>query len=234
MPLATGLFPRELPRWPRRFIGGCLHYFLGAFFWFFFKGPCRGRIRGARHLDEAESGGFVLAANHSSYLDWVLLYIYFRLIRRTNVTFLAKSKVLDHPLWGPVVLQAECVRVLDRRGLELFTDGHKRLLDQERIVIFPEGTRSPSGRPLKPKSGVARLAASKNLPVIPAALCGFFEAWPRHRKFPRVHPMEIRFGPPLDLSGCDPKDKQEMGLQTARIMTTIERMKNDGFPYPEA
>ncbi len=68
------------------------------------------------------------------------------------------------------------------------------------VVLFPEGTRSLDGRvaPLKP--GIAVLATKARVPIVPAAVAGTFEAWPRGQPFPRPHPIRAVYGPPISQS----------------------------------
>jgi 1-acyl-sn-glycerol-3-phosphate acyltransferase len=68
------------------------------------------------------------------------------------------------------------------------------------------------------KSGISVLASRARVPVIPAAVAGTFEAWPRTRRFPRPHPIRIHYGRPMapeELAGLDSK------LVTELIRTRI-------------
>jgi 1-acyl-sn-glycerol-3-phosphate acyltransferase len=68
------------------------------------------------------------------------------------------------------------------------------------LGIYPEGTRSPDGRLYKGKTGVARMALEAGVPVIPVAMVGTDKVSPAGTKMWRPHPVEIRFGAPLDFS----------------------------------
>jgi len=220
-------FGRAIRSCIKKLFGLFMHYTLGAFFWIYFKLFCHGKIEGEQNLESLKSSGFVLAANHSSYLDWVLLYLYFIFVHGIEVSFLAKDKVLKHRFWGPVVSKADCIRVINGKGLDLSSEGSKRLLEQDRIVIFPEGTRSATGELNPGKTGVTRIAVSRELPIIPTALCGFYEAWPRHRRFPRPHPLTIRFGEPINLETQETLDRTFLRTRTDAIMESIRRLKGE-------
>jgi len=65
------------------------------------------------------------------------------------------------------------------------------------VGIFPEGTRSADGRLQSPQEGVAWLALQAGVPIIPIALQGFYEAWPRHQRLPGIARCTIRIGRPI-------------------------------------
>ncbi|MBZ5524431.1 MAG: 1-acyl-sn-glycerol-3-phosphate acyltransferase, partial [Acidobacteriia bacterium] len=57
--------------------------------------------------------------------------------------------------------------------------------------------RSIDGTPKKFKKGAAILAAHLKVPIYPVAIEGFYDAWPRHKKFMRLSRLRIRFGDPI-------------------------------------
>jgi 1-acyl-sn-glycerol-3-phosphate acyltransferase len=62
----------------------------------------------------------------------------------------------------------------------------ERILDEGHILmIFPEGTRSPTGELQKPKDGLAMLALRTGAPVIPIGIADTDKVWPRGRLLPR-------------------------------------------------
>ncbi|MEM7213628.1 MAG: lysophospholipid acyltransferase family protein, partial [Pseudomonadota bacterium] len=65
------------------------------------------------------------------------------------------------------------------------------------LTWFPEGERSIDGELLRFLPGVGLLVQKTGVAAVPAHISGTFEAWPRRRKFPRVHPIRVRFGEPL-------------------------------------
>lgn len=93
---------------------------------------------------------------------------------------------------------------MDRSGKEAgqaaIREGLGVLNKDELLGIYPEGTRSHDGRLYKGKVGVAVMALRAQAPVVPCAMIGTFEAQPPGRKLPRIHPVVIRFGKPLDFS----------------------------------
>ncbi|GAA3077713.1 hypothetical protein GCM10020000_74180 [Streptomyces olivoverticillatus] len=93
---------------------------------------------------------------------------------------------------------------MDRSGRaagQAALDAGLRVLESGEVLgIYPEGTRSHDGRLYKGKVGVAAMALRSGAPVIPCAMIGTFEAQPAGRLLPRLVPVRIRFGEPLDFS----------------------------------
>ncbi|MEY2241756.1 lysophospholipid acyltransferase family protein [Streptomyces sp. BF23-18] len=162
----------------------------------------RPRIEGLEHVPS--SGRAIVAGNHLSFADHFLMPA----ILRRRITFLAKAEYFT----GPGVkgrLTAAFFRSIgqipvDRSGKEAgqaaIREGLGVLNKDELLGIYPEGTRSHDGRLYKGKVGVAVMALRAQAPVVPCAMIGTFEAQPPGRKLPRIHPVVIRFGKPLDFS----------------------------------
>ncbi|MFF8535609.1 lysophospholipid acyltransferase family protein [Streptomyces sp. SAS_267] len=162
----------------------------------------RPRIEGLEHVPS--SGRAIVAGNHLSFADHFLMPA----ILKRRITFLAKAEYFT----GPGVkgrLTAAFFRSIgqipvDRSGKEAgqaaIREGLGVLNKDELLGIYPEGTRSHDGRLYKGKVGVAVMALRAQAPVVPCAMIGTFEAQPPGRKLPRIHPVVIRFGKPLDFS----------------------------------
>jgi 1-acyl-sn-glycerol-3-phosphate acyltransferase len=80
-------------------------------------------------------------------------------------------------------------------------DAGRKVLEQGGAFgIYPEGTRSLDGRLHRGHTGVASLALSTGAVVVPVALLGTDKVQPVGAKLPRIAPVEVRFGEPLDFS----------------------------------
>lgn len=163
---------------------------------------CRPRVQGAEHLPA--DGGAILASNHLAVVDSFFL----SLVVQRRVTFLAKGEYFTSPGvrgWLKRQFFSAAGQVpIDRSSAsaaQSALDTGVRLLAEGRLLgIYPEGTRSPDGRLYKGKTGVARLALEAGVPVIPVAMAGTDRVNPIGSKMWRPHPVEIRFGAPLDFS----------------------------------
>ncbi|GJF21891.1 lysophospholipid acyltransferase family protein [Streptomyces flaveolus] len=162
----------------------------------------RPRIEGLDHVPD--SGAAIVAGNHLSFSDHFLMPA----VLRRRITFLAKAEYFTGPgLKGRLTaffFRSAGQIPVDRSGKEAgqaaIREGLGVLGRGELLGIYPEGTRSHDGRLYKGKVGVAVMALRAGVPVVPCAMIGTFEAQPPGRKIPKVHPVVIRFGRPLDFS----------------------------------
>ncbi|MEU6384253.1 lysophospholipid acyltransferase family protein [Streptomyces bauhiniae] len=162
----------------------------------------RPRIEGLDHVPE--SGAAIVAGNHLSFSDHFLMPA----ILKRRITFLAKAEYFTGPgLKGRLTaffFRSAGQIPVDRSGKEAgqaaVREGLKVLGRGELLGIYPEGTRSHDGRLYKGKVGVAVMALKAGVPVVPCAMIGTFEAQPPGRKIPKLRPITIRFGEPLEFS----------------------------------
>jgi 1-acyl-sn-glycerol-3-phosphate acyltransferase len=163
---------------------------------------CHPQVHGAEHLPAR--GGAILASNHLAVADSFFL----PLVVRRRVTFLAKREYFTTPGlrgWFKRQFFSATGQVpIDRSSAsaaQAALDTGVRLLAAGNLLgIYPEGTRSPDGRLYKGKTGVARMALQAGVPVIPVVMVGTDKVSPIGTKMWRPHPVEVRFGPPLDFS----------------------------------
>jgi long-chain acyl-CoA synthetase len=162
-------------------------------------------VVGAEYL-RGLRGPALLIANHTSHLDSpaVLAALPARLRRRTAVAAAADYFFRDWPLatFSALALGAF---PFHRVGPVARSLGHCGDLADEgfSILIFPEGTRSPTGRPLPLKGGIGLLARELRLPIVPIHLAGPHEILPKGRALPRPGPLCIRIGAPIRVDpGC--------------------------------
>ncbi len=149
-------------------------------------------------------GGAILASNHVSFSDSVFL----PLVVSRRVVFLAKAEYFTGPgLKGRLTaafFRAIGMVPIDRSGAEASEEalqtGKRLLAGGQLLGIYPEGTRSPDGRLYRGRTGVARLALEADVPVIPVAMIGTFEAQPTGQLIPNVQQVGMRIGKPLDFS----------------------------------
>ncbi|WP_338104625.1 lysophospholipid acyltransferase family protein [Microbispora catharanthi] len=162
------------------------------------------RWRGGEHIPR--SGGLIIAANHLSWSDPVLLAHYLYNNGRWP-TILAKAGIFRIPVLGHAVAQLQAIPV-ERNSTEAtksLKTAEERLRKGACILFYPEGTitRDPELWPMVGKTGVARLALATGVPVIPIAHWGAQELLPYGEKKPRLLPRKtfhVLAGPPVDLS----------------------------------
>jgi len=65
------------------------------------------------------------------------------------------------------------------------------------LILYPEGERSIDGSPKVFKKGAAILSVHLQAPIVPVAIEGFYEAWPRGKSFQKFSNLKIAFGNPI-------------------------------------
>ncbi len=163
--------------------------------------------RGREHLYGLDR--FILAANHNSHLDTLLLYSILparRILRVHPVAakdyFARAPRVfrLMERLFEPIWVDRE-----DQPGAALAEMG-RRLDEGDSILIFPEGTRGEPGVMQDFKAGVGRLvAAHPDVPVVPVFILGPERSLPKSAPFPLPLWNQLVLGPPLRWTGT-PRD----------------------------
>jgi len=154
----------------------------------------RAHWHGAEHVPL--DGGVVLACNHLSNLDPVLLAAGCP----RHISYLAKIELFRVPVLGQLIPRYGAIPLRrsasDPDAIRLAECVLER---QQVLALFPEGTRSRDGQ-LKPfRFGAARLALKYNVPLVPAAIVGTDQAMPTGAHFPQRTRVHIAFAPPLEL-----------------------------------
>ena len=145
-----------------------------------FLGRIFGRVVSRVRLEGAvaeipREGPVILAANHTSNLDAVVIgsWIIPKLGRRIH--WLGKKELFAWPVVGWAAANGG-VHPVDRDAadVEAFRLA-KRILDEGHILfVFPEGTRSPDGTLQQARDGVAVLAMRTGAPILPVAIAGSY------------------------------------------------------------
>ncbi|MFJ5921640.1 lysophospholipid acyltransferase family protein [Kitasatospora sp. NPDC092948] len=154
-------------------------------------------------------GGVILASNHLSFVDSVVI----PLAAPRQVFFLAKAEYFTGTGFKGAVSRYFFTHVINAvpvergsvRAATASLEEGLEILDSGRAFgIYPEGTRSLDGRLYRGKTGVAWLALTAGVPVVPVALEGPQHILPVGKRLPRIRRITVRFGEPLrfdDLHG---------------------------------
>jgi long-chain acyl-CoA synthetase len=207
-----------------RFAGATVDWFrylgikiLKGFFRIFF----RFEAVGIEHLPR--QGPFIICPNHVSYLDAliVLAPLPYRILKQV---FFVGAADFFASAWMKALSRIANIFPVDPDAhlLRAMKVGAFGLRAGRILCIFPEGARSFDGKPGVFKKGAAILAREMEVPIIPAAILGAYEAWPRDGKRIRLHKIKIVFGAPLRFNEAEagPPYQQD----TARIRSRIESM----------
>jgi 1-acyl-sn-glycerol-3-phosphate acyltransferase len=152
-------------------------------------------LTGVEHLPP--TGAFVLAANHVSALDSVILDA---LLPRYPY-FMAKSELFRHPLAAWFLRHAGAFPVERKGGDEWAIHHALHVLENGQVLgIYPEGTRSRDQGSLgKAKTGAVRIALQKNVPIVPVAISGTDTLLKQYRNPLNPPPVSVRIGEPFDI-----------------------------------
>jgi 1-acyl-sn-glycerol-3-phosphate acyltransferase len=95
--------------------------------------------------------------------------------------------------------------------------------------LYPEGERTNTGLPTVFRKGAAILSIHAQAPIVPVAIEGFYEAWPRHKKFPKFADLQLTFGkpiqPPFEIDASEAAYEQLTSLLKARVEGMWEEMR---------
>jgi long-chain acyl-CoA synthetase len=181
---------------------------------------CRIEVRGVEHLPR--SGPYLITPNHQAYLDGfvVAMALPQRVLRQ--VFFVGASEYFETRVMQALSRAANIVPVdPDANLVSAMQAAATGLRLGKVLILFPEGERSIDGT-LKPfRKGAAILATELGVPIVPVALDGLFELWPRGRGIAwrrlapwRRHRISATFGAPLHVTGGDYTESTN-GLQRA-------------------
>lgn len=158
-------------------------------------GWLRADMRGLENIPP--EGGVILAANHLSFLDSVLLMY----APPRRVTFLGKQEYVTarstrrlFPAAGMIPVDRSGRGVARSLGIAI-----ERLRAGEIVGIFPEGTRSRDGLLHPGHAGVAHLALKSGAPIVPVGIVGSDRSMAPGRLLPTRDPITVTFGEPIDL-----------------------------------
>jgi putative phosphoserine phosphatase/1-acylglycerol-3-phosphate O-acyltransferase len=202
--------------------------------------PFRVEIEGLENIPR--EGGVILASNHRSYLDGlVVAAIASR--RGRKLRFLGKREIFEAPVLRYLVRAAGQIPVDRGTGSPKPLRAAIDALDRgEAVAILPQGTipRGPAffDPVLEGKPGVARMAIASDAPVIPIALWGTEKIWPRNARVPNLAMLKetvyARVGEPLWLKAPEGEEESKPLLDAlaAQVMERISALLPDDVRHP--
>ncbi|GAA4821535.1 lysophospholipid acyltransferase family protein [Nocardioides caeni] len=151
------------------------------------------------------TGPVLFASNHLSFADSVVIPI----VAPRKVVFLAKAEYFTgagikgriSKAWFEGLGMVPVDRNDTRAALNSLDVALEVLGRGEAFGIYPEGTRSRDGRLYRGRTGVAQLALTAGVPVVPVGLIGTDQLQPVDSRWPRRAKVTVRFGDPLDFTG---------------------------------
>jgi 1-acyl-sn-glycerol-3-phosphate acyltransferase len=171
------------------------------------------RIKGREHVPK---GPMLVCSNHQSHLDPVLV----GLACYDPITYLARDTLFKGWFAKLIVYMGAIPIQRDGLGFAGVKKTLERLKIGEKVLVFPEGTRSPDGQLHPFKGGLALIARRAKVPLLPMAIAGAYEAWPRRQKLPMPRTIQMVVGPVIPLEVVQSLDDEQL---TALLQSEIEK-----------
>ena len=189
------------------------------------------RLRTFHAERTAVEGGALIVANHQSYLDPPAIGARIK----GKINYLAQKGLFKFKPFGKLIATLDAIP-LEKHGIgfEGIKETLKRLKNGERVLIFPEGerTRLPDGEMMPFHKAVVMLAIKSKVPIIPAAIAGSFEAWPRHQVLPNLFPdqkniVRVIFGEPIPYETAAAMSDDELNAYVeSRVRELYEQIRH--------
>jgi 1-acyl-sn-glycerol-3-phosphate acyltransferase len=174
-------------------------------------------------------GGVVVVSNHQSHFDPPLVGAGCR--RRMN--YLARASLFGFAPFRWLIQSLDAIPLdIEGIGLSGIKETLRRLRRGEMVLMFPEGSRTWDGEvgPFRP--GFTALAVRGRASILPVALEGAFDAWPRWRRLPRLGVMHVHYGAPIAADELQAYDEDELIAETrSRVLECLAVLRRrPAFP----
>ncbi len=209
-------------RQPGRTIVRILWWHLLHLICYVWVAPCyRYRAWGIHRIPR--TGPVLFVSNHQSFLDPILVGL---AAHHRQFYAMARSSLFDHPAFAWLIGTLNAIPVERgqsdtasmRKCIDVLGQGHA-------LLLFPEGTRTPDSTTQPFQRGLILLIKRAQPTIVPVAIDGAFDAWPKARKLPRATGrIFVEYGQPIPASQllAMPPDAALSALQR-----TVESMRRD-------
>ncbi len=154
------------------------------------------KIQGLENIPS--KGAFLLASNHSSFLDPPILGGALYGSKGIKLNFLAKEELFYNKSFGWFLGKLKAFPVKRQTAdIGAIKESIRRIRKGEHLVIFPEGERSPAGEIMPGSPGIALVAAKTGIPVIPVFIKDADRAWGVGSKRIRFCKITLKIGKPI-------------------------------------
>jgi len=152
-------------------------------------------IRHSGRENIPSEGGVLVISNHQSHFDPPLVGM--GCMRRMN--YLARETLFDIPPLRWLINSLDAIPInRDGLGLGGIKETLRRLKRGEMVLMFPEGTRTRNGHVGTFRPGFTTLAERSGAVILPVAIEGAFQVWPRWQSFPALfRPIHVHYGRPM-------------------------------------
>ena len=184
------------------------------------------------------SGPCILVSNHQSHLDPPAIG---HCGRRRGIHFIARGSLFNNKGFAWLIRALNSIPI--RRGeadLKAIKEALRRLDAGAAVVVFAEGTRSETGAMKVFERGTLLLLRKSRCPVVPVAVEGFYDIWPKGSSGPKLFGgrAAIRLGTPIphdELMGDGPDEAlrrlaREIDALRLQLRATLREASKGRFP----
>ena len=161
------------------------------------------------------------ASNHSSMFDvWALFATL-----PGSVRFVAKRELFRIPILGRAMLAVGHVpidRAARKSAFEAYDEAARMIRGGTSVLVFPEGTRSPTGELLPFKNAPFGLAIAAQVPIVPVYVHHTFEILPKGAWRLRPQPIRLVVGPPIPTAGLRPENRERLREEVRAAMVALQ------------
>ena len=161
------------------------------------------------------------ASNHSSMFDvWALFATL-----PGSVRFVAKRELFRIPILGRAMLAVGHVpidRAARKSAFEAYDEAARMIRGGTSVLVFPEGTRSPTGELLPFKNAPFGLAIAAQVPIVPVYVHHTFEILPKGGWRLRPQPIRLVVGPPIPTAGLRPENRERLREEVRAAMVALQ------------
>ena len=184
------------------------------------------RVRGDQLERIPDEGAVLLACNHVSFIDSLIIG---GMVRRP-VRFVMYHKIYNTPGLRVLFDIAGAVPIApakeDPAALDAAMDRIAQYLqDGEVVCIFPEGALTPDGELREFRDGLARMVQRTPAPVVPLALRGLWGSWFSRARGAAMSGLPRRFWSRVSLAAGQPIDPQSLDME--QLKQQIAALRGD-------
>jgi 1-acyl-sn-glycerol-3-phosphate acyltransferase len=178
-------------------------------------------------------GGLLVLSSHQSNLDPLLL----GLVCERRLSSLARSSLFRWGPFGAIIAALDAIPI-DREASSVAAMKTiiRKLRGGGAVTIFPEGTRTRDGKLGDVQSGFALVAKRAGVPILPVAIVGAWECWPRTRLLPLPGRIRLEFGPIIPAEDVAAMDGSTLVALVTQQLTELDaaarRLRDGGAAEP--